>query len=163
MANLAMGLADSYTEIGPRALTIWRGMMWEEFLQDSWKATSKLHIDFGFRVTTTQGFHALWGNSDYFNGTLYNPAQAVQVDAKTGNVILGTGNPYNGVIIPGFTRLPHCRRWACSGGNARYRQPVRWRTLHRLVQLELLAELHRQHHPVPAAHRYRVSRPIRRP
>ena len=106
MANLAMGLADSYTEIGPRALTIWRGMMWEEFLQDSWKATSKLHIDFGFRVTTTQGFHALWGNSDYFNGTLYNPAQAVQVDSKTGNVILGTGNPYNGVIIPGFSSFP---------------------------------------------------------
>ncbi len=106
MANLAMGLADSYTEIGPRALTIWRGMMWEEFLQDSWKATSKLHIDFGFRLTTTQGFHALWGNSDYFNGTVYNPAQAVQVDPKTGNVILGTGNPYNGVIIPGFTSFP---------------------------------------------------------
>ena len=106
MANLAMGLADSYTEIGPRALTIWRGMMWEEFLQDSWKATSKLHIDFGFRVTTTQGFHALWGNSDYFNGTLYNPAQAVRVDPTSGNVILGTGNPYNGVIIPGFTSFP---------------------------------------------------------
>ena len=106
MANLAMGLADSYTEIGPRALTIWRGMVWEEFAQDSWKVTSKLHVDYGIRLTTVQGFHALWGNQDYFNGTLYNPSQAVQVSNSTGNVILGTGNPYNGVVIPGFSSFP---------------------------------------------------------
>ncbi len=49
IANLALGLADSYTEIGPRALTIWRGAMFEEFAQDSWKVTSKLHVDYGIR------------------------------------------------------------------------------------------------------------------
>jgi hypothetical protein len=43
MANLALGLTDSYTEIGPRSLTIWRGWMWEGFAQDSWKVTRKLH------------------------------------------------------------------------------------------------------------------------
>jgi hypothetical protein len=106
LANLALGLADSYTEIGPRAYTIWRGGMWEEFAQDSWKATQKLHIDYGLRITTIQGFHPLWGNADYFDAALYNPAQAVQVDPKTGNVILGTGNPYNGVVIPGFSSFP---------------------------------------------------------
>ena len=106
LANLALGLADSYTEIGPRALTIWRGWVAEEFAQDSWKVTSKLHVDYGVRFTTIQGFHALWGNSDYFNGSLYNPAQAVQVDPKTGNVLLGTGNAYNGVVIPGFSSFP---------------------------------------------------------
>ena len=106
LANLALGLADSYTEIGPRAYTIWRGWMWEEFLQDSWKVTPKLHIDYGIRFTTIQGFHPLWGNADYFDGNLYNPSQAVSVDPKTGNVILGTGNPYNGVVIPGFSKFP---------------------------------------------------------
>jgi hypothetical protein len=106
LANLALGLADSYTEIGPRAYTIWRGSMYEEFVQDSWKVTPKLHIDIGFRETTIQGFHPLWGNGDYFDGALYNAAQAVQVDPKTGNVILGTGNPYNGVVIPGFSQFP---------------------------------------------------------
>ena len=80
MANLALGLADSYTEIGPRAYTIWRGSMYELFAQDSWKVNSKLHIDYGLRTTTIDGFHALWGNADYFDGALYNPAQAVQVD-----------------------------------------------------------------------------------
>jgi hypothetical protein len=106
IANLLLGLADSYTEIGPRAYTIWRGAMWEAFAQDSWKVTEKLHLDFGLRWTNIQGFHPLWGNSDYFDGALYNPSQAVAVDPKTGNVILGTGNPYNGVVIPGISSFP---------------------------------------------------------
>lgn len=106
IANLALGLADSYTEIGPRSLTIWRGAMYEAFAQDSWKVTEKLHLDYGVRWTLIQGFHALWGNQDYFDGALYNPSQAVQVDRTTGNVILGTGNPYNGVVIPGFSSFP---------------------------------------------------------
>ncbi len=106
IANMAMGLADNYTEIGPRAYTLWRGAMYEGFAQDSWKVTEKLHIDYGIRWTLVQGFHALWGNQDYFDGALYNPAQAVQVDRTSGNVILGTGNPYNGVVIPGFSSFP---------------------------------------------------------
>src|SRR4029077_13090779 len=107
MANLALGLADSYTEIGPRAYTVWRGSMYEFFAQDSWKVTSKLHIDYGLRVTTIVGYHPLWGNADYFNGALYDPSQAVKVDPKTGNVIVGSGNAYNGVVIPGFTAFPN--------------------------------------------------------
>jgi hypothetical protein len=105
IANLAMGFADSYTEIGPRAFTIWRRPMFEEFAQDSWKVNPKLHIDYGVRMTTVIGFHPLWGNADYFDGALYNQANAVQVNAA-GNVILGTGNPYNGMVIPGLSSFP---------------------------------------------------------
>jgi outer membrane receptor protein involved in Fe transport len=106
IANLALGLADAYTEIGPRAFTLWRGWMHEAFAQDDWQVTQKLHVSYGFRWTQVQGFHALWGNADYFDGALYNPSQAVTVSPTTGNVILGTGNPYNGVVIPGFSKFP---------------------------------------------------------
>ena len=107
LANLALGLADSYTEIGPRAYTIWRGSMYEAFAQDSWKVTPKFTLTYGVRESTIVPFYPLWGNSDYFNGKLYNPSQAVTVDPKTGNVILADGgNPYNGVVIPGFSSFP---------------------------------------------------------
>jgi len=58
------------------------------------------------RWSLVTGFHALWGNNDYFDGKLYNPATAPQVNPTTGNVILGTGNPYDGVVIPGLSSFP---------------------------------------------------------
>ncbi|HEX4229613.1 MAG TPA: TonB-dependent receptor plug domain-containing protein [Bryobacteraceae bacterium] len=106
LANLALGQADAYTEIGPRAYTIWRGMTYEFFAQDSWKVTDKLHIDYGIRDSIITPFRALWGNEDYFDPVLYNPAQAVQVNPATGNVQLGTGNQYNGLVIPGYSQFP---------------------------------------------------------
>jgi hypothetical protein len=106
LANMALGLADSYTEIGPRAYTAWRGSMYEWFLQDSWKITPKLHIDYGIRDSISFPFHALWGNADFFDPSRYNPANAVQVNKLTGNVMVGTGNQYNGVVIPGLSSFP---------------------------------------------------------
>ena len=106
VANLALGLADSYTEIGPKSYTAWRGQMYEEFIQDAWQVNAKLHLDYGFRVTSTVPYYPLWGNADYFDPGSYNPAQAPQINPTTGNVTLGTGNPYNGMVIPGFSKFP---------------------------------------------------------
>ena len=106
LSNLALGLADSYTEIGPKAYTIWRGTKFEYFIQDSWQVNTKLHLDYGLRFTTTRPPHALWGNATFFDPASYNPANAPSVDPVTGNVILGTGNPYDGVVIPGISQFP---------------------------------------------------------
>jgi hypothetical protein len=107
LANLALGLADSYTEIGPRAYTIWRGAMYEWFAQDSWKITPKLHIDYGVRDTITFPFHSLWGNAAFFDPDLYDPTQAVSINASTGLVAVGSGNQYNGMVIPGLSGFPN--------------------------------------------------------
>jgi hypothetical protein len=58
------------------------------------------------RLSYIQGFQPLWGNANYFDGALYNTATALQVSSTTGNVILGTGNPYDGVVIPGYSSFP---------------------------------------------------------
>lgn len=106
LANLALGLADSYTEIGPKAYTVWRGQMYEFFAQDSWKITPKLHIDYGVRETTSMPYTAKWANAAYFDPASFDPTQVPQVNPSTGNVTLGTGNPYNGVVIPGYSDFP---------------------------------------------------------
>jgi Carboxypeptidase regulatory-like domain/TonB-dependent Receptor Plug Domain len=106
LANLALGLADSYTEIGPKSYTAWRGKLFEEFIQDAWQITPKLHIDYGFRITSTVPYYPLWGNSDYFDPASYKPGASPQVNPTTGNVTLGTGNPYNGMVIPGINKFP---------------------------------------------------------
>src|SRR6185437_15129289 len=105
-AKLALGLADSYTEIGPKAYTVWTGQEYEGFLQDSWKVTPKFHIDYGLRFTSITPYKPSWGNSVYFDPASYNISDAPQVDSKTGFVKLGTGNPYEGMVIPGFSQFP---------------------------------------------------------
>jgi hypothetical protein len=106
LANLALGQADSYAEIGPRAFTVWRGAMYEWFAQDSWQITPKLHLDYGVRDTLVFPFQSLWGNAAFFDPDLYNPSQAIGVNPKTGLVNLGSGNQYNGMVIPGLSTFP---------------------------------------------------------
>ncbi len=100
-ANAALGLFDTYSELGQRAYTIFRGSMWEGFAQDGWKVNQKLHLDYGLRYSVIVPYRALWGNMIVFDPTLYDPSKAVRVDPKTGAVIPGSGDRYNGMVIPG--------------------------------------------------------------
>ncbi|MGH9350558.1 MAG: TonB-dependent receptor, partial [Terriglobia bacterium] len=103
VANAALGLFDSYSEIGNRAYTIFRGHMFEGFAQDAWSVTSKLHINYGVRYSVIVPYHADWGNMIVFDPNYYNPAIAVTVNPQTGLI---EGSPsiaqlYNGMVIPG--------------------------------------------------------------
>jgi hypothetical protein len=74
--------------------------MFEFFVQDSWKATSKLRLELGVRYTIMQPYYySLWRNMAVFDPSRYNPANAVAMDPRTGNVL--SGDRYNGVVIPG--------------------------------------------------------------
>src|SRR5579859_2046851 len=120
VANAALGLFDTYSEIGDRAYTIFRGNMWEGFAQDSWKFNPKLSLTYGLRYTVIVPYHADWGNMAVFDSRFYNPANAVSIDPKTGNIL---GSPtidqlYNGMVIPGtgFPSSAHNRVPAADSG-----------------------------------------------
>ncbi len=101
-ANAAMGLFDSYSELGQRAYTIFRGSMWEGFAQDRWKVNQKLTIDYGVRYTVIVPFNAQWRNMIVFDPKYYDPAKAVGINRTNGAVILGPNSDrYNGMVIPG--------------------------------------------------------------
>jgi hypothetical protein len=101
LANAALGLFDTYSELGQRAYTIFRGSMYEAFAQDGWKVTQKLHIDYGVRYTVIVPYHAQWRNMAVFAPEFYDPTKAVTVDPKTGTIVPGSGDRYNGLVIPG--------------------------------------------------------------
>ncbi|MBZ5624284.1 MAG: carboxypeptidase regulatory-like domain-containing protein [Acidobacteriia bacterium] len=105
IGNTAMGIFDSYSELGQRAYTIFRGASFEPYVQDSWKVSQKLTVNMGFRYTVIVPYHALWGNMIAFDPALYDPAKAVTV--KNGVVIVGSGaDRYNGMVIPGDNAWP---------------------------------------------------------
>jgi hypothetical protein len=112
IANAALGLYDSYSEIGHRAYTIFRANMYESFAQDSWKFRQNLTFNYGVRYTVIVPYHALWGNMILFDPTFYDPNKAVTVDPTSGLVVgtidpktglvAGTGaDTLNGMVIPG--------------------------------------------------------------
>ncbi len=101
IANTALGIFDSYSELGTRAYTPFRGQSYEPYVQDNWRVNQKLTINYGFRYTVIVPYHALWGNMIVFDPALYDPTQAVKVDPKTGTIIPGSGDRYNGMVIPG--------------------------------------------------------------
>jgi hypothetical protein len=112
IANTALGLFDSYSELGQRAYTIFRGSSFEPYAQDSWKVGQKLTINLGVRYTIIVPYKALWGNMAVFDPTLYNPASAVTVSPVNGTITVGNGDRYNGLVIPG-TGFP-------ASGNGRF-------------------------------------------
>ena len=100
IANAAFGLFDSYSELGQRAYTPFRGSSYEPYAQDSWKVNDKLTLNYGVRYTVIVPYHAIWGNMIVFDPALYDPTKAVTVNAS-GQVIVGNGDRYNGMVIPG--------------------------------------------------------------
>lgn len=103
-ADAALGIFNTYSEVGPRNETPSRANMFEFFVQDSWKVTPKLHLEYGLRYSSIHPYYSLWNNAGTFDPAFYNPANAVKVDAS-GNPIPGTGNPLNGTVLwgNGFT------------------------------------------------------------
>ena len=112
VANAALGLYDSYSEIGHRAYTIFRANMYESFAQDSWKFRQNLTFDYGVRYTVIVPYHALWGNMILFDPRFYDSNKAVTIDPASGlivgtidpktGLVAGTGaDTLNGMVIPG--------------------------------------------------------------
>src|SRR6185312_2048977 len=103
-ANAALGLFDTYSELGQRAYTIFRGSMYEAFAGDSWKASQKLHIDYGVRYSVIVPYSALWRNMAVFDPAYYDASKAVTVvrtGTTAGTIVPNSGDRYNGLVIPG--------------------------------------------------------------
>jgi hypothetical protein len=97
---------------------------YEGYVQDTWRATKRLTLDYGLRYQfigptyTVAPYHAY-----YFSPDHYNPADAVRINiapnipgqAPTqGSIITGSGNPYNGMVqdgTPGFPKGGVNFRW----------------------------------------------------
>jgi hypothetical protein len=99
VANTALGIFDTYGEIGQKSYTLFRSNMGSIFAQDDWHVTPRMVMEYGVRYDMIQPYWAKWRNQSMFNASIYNPADAPKVDPTTGQT--SGGDPYDGVVIPG--------------------------------------------------------------
>jgi hypothetical protein len=99
VANAAMGLFTNYAELGQRNFTKWRSLATDVFLQDSWKPTSALTIEGGFRWVYWPPWYSTTNNIANFDPRFYDRAQAAVMDPTTGRLVAGPR--YNGMVLPG--------------------------------------------------------------
>jgi histone H3/H4 len=99
MADMAMGLFLNYAELGQRAFTKWRSLATDVFVQDSWKPTSGLTIEGGFRWAYWPPWYSTTNNIANFDPRFYDPARAAIINPTTGRLI--GGDRFNGIVLPG--------------------------------------------------------------
>jgi hypothetical protein len=99
VGNAALGLFDTYGEIGQKSYTLFRANFFAGFAQDQWRATPHTVIEYGLRYSVMQPYFALWRNQSVFDPGSYDPGSAPTVNPTTDT--LTGGDDYDGVVIPG--------------------------------------------------------------
>ncbi len=99
-ANALLGYYNSYTETGPAVQTVYKAFDREFYVQDSWRINRRLSLEAGLRYALISPWGAKLNNLVAFMPQFYDPSKAPQV-AANGAIVNGTGDPYNGLVLPG--------------------------------------------------------------
>ncbi|GAC1650467.1 MAG: hypothetical protein NVS9B15_10090 [Acidobacteriaceae bacterium] len=97
LADALLGNFQSYQEANADPVGHFRFSQPEAFVQDTWKATRNLSVEFGVRWQLILPLYAQGNNYGNFDPAYYNPANAITV-TTSGKVLPGSGNPFNGIV-----------------------------------------------------------------
>ncbi len=100
-ANFLLGFASSDFLQAPLDVAAdTRQNLWEFYGQDEWRVAPNLSLTYGLRYSFFQTPYDGAKRLTTFDPRVYDPANAPQLDS-TGRLVLGTGDPLNGIIRGG--------------------------------------------------------------
>ncbi|HEX8817500.1 MAG TPA: carboxypeptidase regulatory-like domain-containing protein [Terriglobales bacterium] len=114
-ADLLMGQVANYTQ-GSNQITFYnRYKILEPYIQDDWRATERLTLNFGLRVSMFGTYRERYHQAYNWDPALYNPATAPKIDVlgidpstnfSAGAIIPNSGNPFDGLVQCGVNGVP---------------------------------------------------------
>ena len=100
-ANALLGNFVTYSEASTRPTLVGRVTGVEWFLQDNWKVSRRLTLDYGARLGWSQPFHAKGLEEAGFVPTLFNPSNHIVLIQPRGTGSQRVGiNPLTGQVLP---------------------------------------------------------------
>ena len=127
-SNAALGTFTTYSEASNRVILSFRQHAFEWFVQDTWRATRRLTLEYGVRVHHLKPIHMRSDRLATFSPDQYDPRQAVQLirparidnrrvgvhpvtgqqypAALIGAIAPGVGDPTNGMAVAGQNGFP---------------------------------------------------------
>jgi Carboxypeptidase regulatory-like domain/TonB-dependent Receptor Plug Domain len=107
LAAELLGYFSSFDQSTARPTGAFRYNQFEFYLQDTWKVTPRLTLDYGMRFSWIPPQYDAHSQIALFDPASYNPADAVTIDPTTGSIIPGDGgNPLNGMRFTKDGQLP---------------------------------------------------------
>lgn len=104
-ASALLGYFRSFDQSSSRPIGFFRYNQLEFYAQDTWKATSRLTLDYGMRFVWIPPQYDAKNQISLFVPSLYNSSTAVKIDAN-GNIIPNSGNLLDGMGYSANGSLP---------------------------------------------------------
>jgi hypothetical protein len=105
MASALLGDFNGYDQSTARPIGFFRYNQLEFYVQDTWKITRRLTLDYGMRFAWIPPQYDAKNQVALFDPASYNPANAVTIDSG-GNIVPGSGDPLNGMRYTKNGQLP---------------------------------------------------------
>ncbi|MEO5760777.1 MAG: hypothetical protein ABIR28_00565, partial [Vicinamibacteria bacterium] len=121
------GAACTYSEAETDVVNHLRFNRYEAYIQDSWRVRPRITLDLGVRYSLYPSPTDVNNVLTSFVPALYNPAKAPTFSSAAGTaLIVGTGDPLNGIVVAG-TSTGHGRGlFATDKGNIAPRVGMTW-------------------------------------
>jgi hypothetical protein len=99
-ADSLLGNFRTYSEGADDPLGFFRFTQYGAYVSDSWRVRQNLSLEMGLRYELGSPIYTQGNNITNFDPALYDPNTAIKLNPN-GSVIVGSGNPYSGLVRAG--------------------------------------------------------------
>jgi len=106
IASSLLGFFQSFDQSTARPTGYFRYNQFEFYVQDTWKVSPRLTLDYGLRFAWIPPQYDAKNQVALFDPKAYDPNTAVQIDPSSGQIVPGSGDPLDGMKYANQGQIP---------------------------------------------------------